>query len=597
MPVGRTAVRPYGYNSSHRMRRNPFSLLPRAQASLGMLPLGLAIGFGLATGLLILAQAALLSGIIAQVFLGGQGLASVSPDLVRLLAVILLRAVCAFGQEVAARYAAIRVKRGVRDALTGVLLRISPANPGQERTGELVNTATEGVEALDAYYSQYLPQLALAALVPLMLLVAVFPRDTLTGVVLLVTAPLIPLFMYLIGTLAESVTRKQWQALSRLSAHFLDSLQGLTTLKMLGRSRDQVRAVDRVSQKYRDATLSVLRVSFISAFALELIATLSTAIIAVEISLRLLNGGIPFQEALFLLVLAPDFYLPLRTLGVRFHAGAAGIQAARRITELLAAPLPPEPAVPTAAPAPPWTVRFEDISYTYPGAAEPALSEVSFELRPGEHTALVGASGSGKSTLLRLLLGFIRPDSGRIWVGGMPLDAIPVEEWRSCVAWVPQEAFLFSGTLRSNLRMARPEASPAAVEAALVGAGLARTVESFPLGLETLTGEQGALLSGGERQRLGIARALLKDAPLVLLDEPTAHLDPALEAELTGSIQVLSRGRMVLTIAHHLSTVALADRVVVLDGGRVVQTGAYTDLSAADGPFRWQLQAWDPEER
>jgi ATP-binding cassette subfamily C protein CydD len=578
------------------MRRNPFSLLPRAQAFPGTLPLGLAIFFGLATGLLILAQAALLSGIIAQVFLGGQGLAAVSPDLIRLLTVILLRAGCAFGQEVAARYAAIRVKREVRDALTGVLLRISPANPGQERTGELVNTATEGVEALDAYYSQYLPQLALAALVPLMLLVAVFPRDTLTGVVLLVTAPLIPLFMYLIGTLAESVTRKQWQALSRLSAHFLDSLQGLTTLKMLGRSRDQVRAVDRVSQKYREATLGVLRVSFISAFALELIATLSTAIIAVEISLRLLNGGIPFQEALFLLVLAPDFYLPLRTLGVRFHAGAAGIQAARRITELLAAPLPPEPAVPTAVPGRPWTVRFENVSYTYPGAAEPALSAVSFELHPGEQTALVGVSGSGKSTLLRLLLGFIRPDSGHIWIGETPLDAIPVDEWRRYLAWVPQEAFLFSGTLGSNMRMARPEASPAAIEAALTVAGLARTVESFPLGLEAPTGEQGARLSGGECQRLGISRALLKDAPLVLLDEPTAHLDPKLEVELTGSIQALARGRTVLTIAHHLATVALADRVVVLDRGRIVQTGSYEDLAALDGPFHRQLQAWDEEQ-
>ncbi len=579
------------------MRRNPFSLLPRAQSSPAALPLGLAVFFGLATGLLILAQASLLSRIIAQVFLDGQALEAVSPDLTRLLIVILLRAGCVFGQEVAARYAAIRVKRVVRDALAAVLLQLSPASPGQERTGELVNTATEGVEALDAYFSQYLPQLALAALVPLLLLVAVFPLDRLTGIILLITAPLIPLFMVLIGTLAKSVTRKQWQALSRLSAHFLDSLQGLTALKQLGRSRDQVRAVDRVSQKYREATLGVLRVSFISAFALELIATLSTAIIAVEISLRLLAGGIPFQQALFLLVLAPDFYLPLRSLGARFHAGAAGIQAARRISELLAVPLPPEPAIPAEAPNPPWTVRFENVSYTYPGASTPTLSGVSFELHPGEQTALVGASGSGKSTLLRLLLGFIRPDSGRIWVGDIPLDQVPAREWRKCIGWVPQEAYLFSGTLETNLSLAVPAASLAQIDEALAQAGLTHTVQSFPLGLDAPTGEQGARLSGGERQRLGIARALLKDAPLVLLDEPTAHLDPALEAGLAKSIQALSRGHTVLTIAHHLATVALADRVVVLEGGRVVQSGPYTSLAAEDGPFRRQLQAWEEEER
>jgi ATP-binding cassette subfamily C protein CydD len=575
--------------------RSPFSLLPRAQTTPAYLPLCLAVVFGLATGLLILAQAALLSRIIAAVFLASQGLEGVSADLVRLLAVILLRAACAFGGEVAARYAAIRVKQGVRDALVGALLALSPARPGQERTGELVNTATEGIEALDAYFSQYLPQLALAALLPILLLIAVFPLDQLTAAILLVTAPLIPGFMYLIGTLAESTTRRQWQVLSRLSAHFLDSLQGLAALKQLGRGRDQVRAVDRVSQQYRLATLGVLRVSFLSAFALELIATLSTAIIAVEISLRLLGGGIAFQQALFLLVLAPDFYLPLRTLGARFHAGAAGIQAARRITALLEQPLPPEPAVPAAVPPHPWTIRFDAVRFTYPGADRPALDGVSFEILPGAQTALVGPSGAGKTTLLRLLLGFLRPDAGRIWVGGTPLDAIPMDLWRSQVAWVPQEAYLFSGTLATNLRLACPTASAAQISAALEQAGLSQTVLDFPHGIETPTGEEGARLSGGERQRLGIARALLKDAPLVLLDEPSAHLDPDLEAGLAKSIRALARGRMVLTIAHRLPTAAQADRVVVLERGRVAQTGSYAALAAEDGPFRRLAQAWEAD--
>jgi ATP-binding cassette, subfamily C, bacterial CydD len=574
-------------------RPSPFSILPRRFLKNAAAPLILAVLFSLGSGALILAQASLLSRVIARVFLGGEGLEGSSPLLTGLLGVVVLRAALVFGGEGAARLAAIWIKAGVREALVGALLAIGPAHPGQERSGELVNTASEGVDALDAYFSQYLPQLALAALLPVLLLAAVFPIDGLTGIVLLVTAPLIPLFMALIGTLSQSVTRHQWQALSRLSAHFLDSLQGLVTLKQLGRSRAQVRVVDRISQEYRAATLGVLRVSFLSAFALELIATLSVAIIAVEISLRLLAGQIAFQQALFLLVLAPDFYLPLRTLGARFHAGAAGVAAARRITEILAIPLPAEPAEPAIVPAGPWTIRFEEVSYTYPGSDEPALERVSFTLHPGEQTALVGASGAGKSTIARLLLAFIRPDAGRIWIGGTPLEQIPAADWRAQVAWVPQDASLFSGTLEDNLRLANPRATEDEIDAALQKAELLETVRAFPMGLRTPLGEEGARLSGGERQRLGIARAILKDAPFILLDEPTAFLDPELEDSLARAIQALSAGHTVLTVAHRLPSVMRADRILVLDGGRVVQSGSHAELSAQDGPYRNLARAWE----
>ncbi|HEY3343795.1 MAG TPA: thiol reductant ABC exporter subunit CydD [Anaerolineaceae bacterium] len=574
-------------------RPSLFSLLPRRLLTPASAPLTLAVLLSLGSGLLILAQAELLSRIIRRVFLEGQGLDSVFRPLTWLLIVILARAGLVFGGEVAARFAAIRVKARVREALVCVLLAIGPAHPGQERTGELVNTAAEGVEALDAYFSQYLPQLALAALLPMLLLAAVFPLDRLTGVVLLVTAPLIPLFMALIGNLSQTVTRRQWQALSRLSAHFLDSLQGLVTLKQLGRSQAQIRAMDRVSQQYRAATLGVLRVSFLSAFTLELIATLSTAIIAVEISLRLLGGQIAFEQALFLLVLAPDFYVPLRTLGARFHAGAAGIAAARRITELLAAPLPIEPAAPAAIPAAPWTIRFEDVSYTYPGSPEPVLDCVSFELRPGEQTALMGASGAGKSTIARLLLAFIRPDAGHIWIGDTPLENIPAAAWRTQVGWVPQDACLFSGTLEENLRLADPAADEEKMNAALYKADLLDAVRDFPSGLQTPIGEQGARLSGGERQRLGIARAILKGTPIVLLDEPTAFLDPELEDSLSRAIQTLSAGHTVLTIAHRLPTVLRADHILVLDGGRIVQAGSPAELSTQEGVYRRMAQTWE----
>ncbi len=557
-------------------------ILPNRLTAAAGLPLGLSVGSGAILGLLILAQAGLLSQIIARGFLGGEKLEALIPQLAWLAGVVLLRAGVTAAGETSARFAAVRVKSAVRQALAEALLAQSPRRPGEERTGELVNTATAGVEALDSYFSQYLPQLALAALIPLLLLAAIFPVDGLTGLVLLVTAPLIPIFMILIGNLSESTTRRQWRVLSQLSAYFLDSLQGLAALKMLNRSADQARNVEIASQRYRQATLSVLRISFLSAFALELIATLSTAVIAVEISLRLLAGRLDFPHALFLLVLAPDFYLPLRTLGARFHAGAAGTTAARRIAELLAEPHAPAPAKPAPAPPLPWTIRFERVSYTYPGRKTPALDKASFTLRPGEQAVLVGESGAGKTTVARLLLGFLRPDSGRIWINDTPLDEISAEEWRSRLAWVPQDAYLFTGTLESNLRLARPEATRAELDAAVEASGLRSAAKD----LGTWVGEQGLRLSGGERQRLGIARALLKDAAFLLLDEPVSQVDPELEAALAEALARLSAGHTALTIAHHLTTISRASQVLVLQQGKIVQSGSYQALRSAEGPFR-----------
>ena len=557
-------------------------ILPNRLTAAAGLPLGLSVGSGAILGLLILAQAGLLSQIIARGFLGGEKLDALIPQLAWLAGVVLLRAGVTAAGETSARFAAVRVKSAVRQALAEALLAQSPRRPGEERTGELVNTATAGVEALDAYFSQYLPQLALAALIPLLLLAAIFPVDGLTGLVLLVTAPLIPIFMILIGNLSESTTRRQWRVLSQLSAYFLDSLQGLAALKMLNRSADQARNVEIASQRYRQATLSVLRISFLSAFALELIATLSTAVIAVEISLRLLAGRLDFTQALFLLVLAPDFYLPLRTLGARFHAGAAGITAARRIAELLAEPAVPAPAAPAPLPPLPWTIRFERVSYTYPGRKTPALDQASFTLRPGEQAVLVGESGAGKTTVARLLLRFLRPDSGRIWINDTPLDEIAAEEWRSRLAWVPQDGYLFTGTLESNLRLARPGATRAELDAAVEGSGLRSAAKD----LGTRVGEQGLRLSGGERQRLGIARALLKDAAFLLLDEPVSQVDPELEAALAEALARLSAGHTALTIAHHLTTISRAGQVLVLQQGKIVQSGSYQALRSAEGPFR-----------
>jgi ATP-binding cassette subfamily C protein CydD len=551
----------------------------------------LSVLFSLLGGLLAIGQAALLSRVIARVFLERVSLGQVQSELVSLLVIFAVRALMASAGELSARFTAIRVKSDLRRTLADHLMQLGPVFASQERSGELANTASEGIEALDAYFSQYLPQLALAALIPLAVLLVVFPLDRLTGIILLVTAPLIPVFMLLIGNLSESATRKQWAVLSRLSAHFLDVLQGLTTLKQLGRSRDQTSGIDQVSQQYRRATLEVLRVAFLSALALELVATLSTAIVAVEIGLRLLAGQIAFEQALFILILAPEFYLPLRTLGTRFHAGTSGVAAARRIAEVLNTPLPPVSDHPLPLPQPPYTVRFDQVSFTYPGSEAPTLVDVSFELVPGRQVALVGSSGAGKSTVAQLLLGFLRPDSGQITVNGVNLAHLDPDQWREQVAWVPQTPHLFNASVETNLRIAHPDGSKAELIQAAQLAGLDTWISTLPHGYQTSVGELGARLSGGEAQRLAIARAFLKNAPLLVLDEPTSALDPELEAQLESAIRSLVQTRSGLTIAHRLRTVQRADCILVLEGGRIIETGTHAALIERDGAYAQLLGA------
>ena len=559
---------------------------------------------------MLVGQAWCLSQVVADVFLSGQNL----HDEIWLLAILaglgLARAGLIWGSEVTAQQVAGRVKSELRQRLTEHLFALGPAFVRGERTGELTNTVVEGVEALDAYFSQYLPQLVNAALVPLTIFVVVLPLDVISAVLLLVTAPLIPLFMVLIGSQADALTRRQWTALSRMSAHFLDVLQGLTTLKMLNRSRQQTENIAHISQRFSQATMAVLRVTFLSALALEFLATISTALVAVQVGLRLLVGQLEFQQALFVLVLAPEFYMPLRLLGARFHAGAAGNSAIRRIAEILEAPLPVrsvrQPASstdagqtlqvpPTAADSilkPPLQLRLVDVQYTYPGGERPALHAISFEVGAGQKVALVGPSGAGKTTLAHLLLRFIEPESGTILVNGVPLQRIDLATWRAMVAWIPQRPYLFHASVAENIRLGCPHASPAQIVEAARRAHAHNFIEALPQGYNTLVGEQGARLSGGEAQRIALARAFLKDAPLLILDEATANLDPEHEALIQDSLSHLVRGRTTLIIAHRLSTVVNADQVVVLDGGRVLEIGSHAHLVQREGLYRRMVTAY-----
>ncbi|WP_345701918.1 thiol reductant ABC exporter subunit CydD [Kitasatospora terrestris] len=513
---------------------------------------------GGAGAVLVVLQAGLIAELVVRSF--QQGSRDVGGLLLALLAVAAGRAAVAWLTELTAHRSVARVKSTLRRRLLEHATALGPAYLQGRRTGELTALATRGVDALDDYFARYLPQLALAVVVPAVVLARILGADWESAAVIAVTLPLIPLFMVLIGLATQARMDRQWTGLARLSHHFLDVVEGLPTLKVFGRAKAQARTIARITDEYRRSTLRTLRIAFVSSFALELLSTLSVALVAVSIGFRLVNGTLDLETGLLVLVLAPEVYLPIRQVGALYHSSVEGLTAAGEVFEVLETPVPAG-GTRTVPPLGSATITLDGVGVTHPGRELPALREVSFALPAGATTVVTGPSGAGKSTLLAVLLGFVRPERGRVLVDGHDLAEYDPDGWRSQIAWVPQHPHLFAGTVADNVRLARPSADDHEVREALAAAHALEFAEP-----QTVLGEGGAGLSAGQRQRIALARAILADRPVLLLDEPTANLDGASEAALVATVRELAVGRTVLLIAHRPALLALPHHRVHLDG-------------------------------
>ncbi|WP_298214968.1 thiol reductant ABC exporter subunit CydD [Acidocella sp.] len=539
------------------------------------------IALGLVSAWAVIGQAVILARLVEAISFRHILLPPLMPLIAGLAALFLLRAGLSHAAEALASRACLAIKSGLRAALLARLFARGPA--AEAASAETAATLLDGVEALDPYFSRYLPQMALCVAVPLAILAVVLPLDWISFTVLLLAGPLIPFFMVLVGYRAEAANQRQWDKLLRLGAHFLDVLQGLTTLKLFGRARDEIRIIARISDEYRRTTMEGLRIAFLTSAVLEFFASLAIALVAVLFGARLIHGHFGFYPAFLVLLLAPEYFVPLRGLAVHYHARMSTIAAARQIFAVLDAPAPPRGTAELAAAAG-IEIVCAQLSFAYEGRK--VLEDVSAKFPAGKLTVIVGASGAGKTTLARLLLGFLRPTAGHILVNGQDLAEIAPESWWRALAWVPQTPRLFPGSVEENIALGLPQVDFARLRAAATRAQAYNFIEALPGRFATPVGEGGGNFSGGEIQRLALARAYARHARVLIMDEATASLDPQTEAAVLDALTALNEGCTTIIIAHRLAVAERADQILVLEAGRLMQSGTHAELLAVAGPYR-----------
>jgi ATP-binding cassette, subfamily C, bacterial CydD len=528
----------------------------------------------LAGALLLIAQTVLVARMIASAF-AGDGASGLRGPALAVVVILAVRGGLAWTTETGGRLAAQRLMSALRLQLAGRRLA-APVPLDDAESAGVATAAVAGVDELEAYFARYLPQLLLAVAVPPAVLAVAALTDLESALVMLLTLPLIPIFMVLIGRLAEARARSRWQELTMLSGHFLDVLGGLTTLRAFNRGEVQAERIAEADERYRAATMGTLRVAFLSGAVLDLAAVLGTALVAVTLGVRLDDGGIGLQPALIVLMLTPELYAPLRGLGAQFHASADGLAAAERVlAQIDATPIAARrgAAVPQIAR---YGVSLDGVSFAYPTRRQPVIRGIDLHIGPGETLALTGPSGSGKSTLAALLLGFVQPAQGAVRCGPLDLALCDGDLWRTQIAWLPQRPNLFAGSVADAIRLGSPAAARREIVAAARASGADAFIRLLPQGYDTPVGEGGRQLSLGELRRLALARALVRRAPLVILDEPTADLDGEAAAIVTAAVERAGEARAVLVISHRPEAVAVAGRVVQLDSGRIATLPAVT---------------------
>ncbi|MFK3865099.1 thiol reductant ABC exporter subunit CydD [Pseudoalteromonas rhizosphaerae] len=546
--------------------------------------LKISIALGTFNALLMIASAYLVARSIHLVMFEHANLATITPLLWPLAALILGRGILlGFSQRISAQ-AALKIKTAMRHALLEKLTLLGPSYIEQQGHGATLNTLHNGVEALHDYYANYLPSVAYSALIPLAILMVIFPTDWKAGLIFLFTAPLIPFFMILVGHKAEQLNQQRWQQLAVLGNYFFDRLQGLTQLKLFNATSRELKQIAKISDDFRHATLNVLKIAFLSSFALEFLATISVALVAVIIGFRLFFGTLDFSTGFVVLLLAPEFYLPLRQLGSHYHARLEGISAAADMLKILNEPLPAkdleniQPNTQNSLNLPSIEqLNIDNLNFHYPQSNE-GVNNINLTFAGTGLHAIVGQSGAGKSTLLDCLLGFHPQVISAITVNQQQLAASHIKQWQQHIAWIPQQPTLLFNSIKANLLLAKPDATLTQLETAAEQAGALEFINQLPEGFDTQIGEQGEGLSGGQKQRIALARAFLKQAPILILDEPTAHLDSQTEQQVQAAINHYAQQHLVVVIAHRLNTIAQAKQVIVMKDGAVIEQGSFKTL-------------------
>ena len=495
---------------------------------------------------------------------------------------IIVRLIAHYVQESVANRLGSAVKATFRKRALAHMFKLGVQH--KERHGDVIHMLTDGLEQVDAYVARYIPQILYAIMIPLIMGIAIVDTLPIIGIILIVTVPLIPFFMILIGKQADRLNKEQWERMSFLSGHFLDVLQGITTLKLFGRAKDQIKVIGRLSEEFKDSTLRVLRVAFLSALVLELVSTISTALIAVYLGLTLLDGEIPFFSAFFILLLAPEFYTPFRQLGAAFHTGMAGKTSILKYEEFMNR----QPSLPVGGQSklqgPIQAIEIKDLTFTYEGS-ENGVQHISLVAKRNSPIMLVGESGAGKSTIAHIIGGFLTAPKGAVTIDGLDVCNIDIQWWRQQIPYVSQHPHIMKGTLRDVVSFGMNVSDKEIIEACKE-VQLLDVINRQQEGLDTIIGEGGLGLSGGERQRVALARAFLRKGQVLILDEVTAHLDVKTESIISSAIQRLMENKIVIIIGHRLQTMHWASTLYVLKQGRIIQQGSYEELIALDGYFK-----------